>query len=151
MSRLTVNEAGTSGYTDEIKLTPSDFTAAAGNTTTQVNIPVKQGDVIEGAALNITEAFSVSSNVKVGYDATVTAGSAATEAFILNSNANTAQIKVDTGASLSNVIDTSGSSATALKVVAAADGNINVIAASGLDVSTSGEMTLLLRIRRLSF
>ena len=146
MSRLTINEAGTSGYTDEIKLGPGDFTTAAGNTTTQVNIPVKEGDVIEGAALNITEAFSVSSNVKVGYDATVTAGSAATEAFILNSNANTVQTKVDTGASLSD-----GGAANNTKVVAAADGNITVISASALDVSTSGEMTLLLRIRRLSF
>jgi len=146
MSRLTVNEAGTSGYTDEIKLTPGDFTTAAGNTTTQVLIPVKEGDVIEGAALNITEAFSVSSNVKVGYDATVTAGSAVTEAFILNSNANTAQIKVDTGSALDD-----GGDANNTKVVAAADGNITVIAASALDVSTSGEMTLLLRIRRLSF
>ena len=147
MSRLTVNEAGTSGYTDEIKLSPSDFTTAAGNTTTQVLIPVKEGDVIEGVALNITEAFSVSSNVKVGYDATVTAGSAQTEAFILNSNANTAQIKVDTGSYLVSDVDDAGST----KVVAAADGNITVIAASALDVSTSGEMTLLLRIRRLSF
>ena len=146
MSRLTVNEAGTSGYTDEIKLSPSDFTTAAGNTTTQVLIPVKQGDVIEGAALNITEAFSVSSNVKVGYDATVTAGSAVTEAFILNSNANTAQIKVDTGSALDV-----GGDANNTNVVAAAAGNITVIAASALDVSTSGEMTLLLRIRRLSF
>ena len=146
MSRLTVNEAGTSGYTDEITLSPSDFTIEAGNTTTQVLIPVKQGDVIEGAALNITEAFSVSSNVKVGYDATVTAGSAVTEAFILNSNANTAQIKVDTGSALDD-----GGDANNTKVVAAADGNISVIAASALDVSTSGEMTLLLRIRRLSF
>ncbi len=146
MSRLTVNEAGTSGYTDEIKLSPSDFTTAAGNTTTQVLIPVKEGDVIEGAALNITEAFSVSSNVKVGYDATVTAGAAVTEAFILNSNANTAQIKVDTGSALDD-----GGDANNTKVVAAADGNISVIAASALDVSTSGEMTLLLRIRRLSF
>ncbi len=146
MSRLTVNEAGTSGYTDEIKLSPSDFTTAAGNTTTQVLIPVKEGDVIEGAALNITEAFSVSSNVKVGYDVTVTAGAAVTEAFILNSNANTAQIKVDTGSALDD-----GGDANNTKVVAAADGNITVIAASALDVSTSGEMTLLLRIRRLSF
>ena len=146
MSRLTVNEAGTSGYTDEIKLSPSDFTTAAGNTTTQVLIPVKAGDVIEGAALNITEAFSVSSNVKVGYDVTVTAGAAVTEAFILNSNANTAQIKVDTGSALDD-----GGDANNTKVVAAADGNITVIAASALDVSTSGEMTLLLRIRRLSF
>ena len=146
MSRLTVNEAGTSGYTDEITLSPSDFTIEAGNTTTQVLIPVKQGDVIEGAALNITEAFSVSSNVKVGYDASVTAGSAATEAFILNSNANATAVKVDTGASLSD-----GGAANNTKVVAAADGNISVIAASALDVSTSGSMTLLLRIRRLSF
>ena len=145
MSRLTVNEAGTSGYTDEIILTPGDFTTAAGNTTTQVNIPVKQGDVIEGAALNVTEAFSVSSNVKVGYDATVTSGSAATEAFILNSNANAVAIKVDTGASLA---DAGGANNT--KIVAAADGNITVISASGLDVSTSGKMTLLLRIRRLN-
>jgi hypothetical protein len=146
MSRLTVNEAGTSGYTDEIILTPGDFTTAAGNSTTQVNIPVKQGDVIEGAALNITEAFSVSSNVKVGYDVDVTAGSAVTEAFILNSNANTAQIKVDTGTSL----DDDGNAA-ATKVIATGNGNITVIAASGLDVSTSGKMTLLLKIRRLSF
>ena len=146
MSRLTVNEAGTSGYTDQITLNPSDFTIEAGNTTTQVLIPVKQGDVIEGVALNITEAFSVSSNVKVGYDASVTAGSAATEAFILNSNANATAVKVDTGASLSD-----GGAANNTKVVAAADGNISVIAASALDVSTSGSMTLLLRIRRLSF
>ena len=146
MSRLTVNEAGTSGYTDEIILTPGDFTTAAGNTTTQVNIPVKEGDVIEGAALNITEAFSVSSNVKIGYDATVTAGAAVTEAFILNSNANTAQIKVDTGTSL----DDDGN-ADANKVIATGDGNITIIAASALDASTSGKMTVLLKIRRLSF
>ena len=148
MSRLTVNEAGTSGYTDEITLSPSDFTIEAGNTTTQVLIPVKQGDVIEGAALNITEAFSVSSNVKVGYDATVTAGSATTEAFIADVNADAAAIKVDTGASLASQ-PTDGNNF--VKVVAIADGNISVISASALDVSTSGEMTLLLRIRRLSF
>jgi len=148
MSRLTVNEAGTSGYTDEITLSPSDFTIEAGNTTTQVLIPVKQGDVIEGAALNITEAFSVSSNVKVGYDATVTAGSATTEAFIADVNADAAAIKVDTGASLASQ-PTDGNNF--VKVVAIADGNISVISASALDVSTSGSMTLLLRIRRLSF
>jgi hypothetical protein len=146
MSRLTVNEAGTSGYTDEIILTPGDFTTAAGNTTTQVNIPVKEGDVIEGAALNITEAFSVSSNVKIGYDATVTAGAAVTEALILNSNANTVQTKVDTGTSL----DDDGNAA-ANKVIATGDGNITIIAASALDGSTSGKMTVLLKIRRLSF
>jgi len=146
MSRLTVNEAGTSGYTDEIILTPGDFTTAAGNTTTQVNIPVKEGDVIEGAALNITEAFSVSSNLKVGYDASVTAGAAVTEAFILNSNVNTAQIKVDTGTSL----DDDGA-AGGTKAIATGDGNITIISASALDGSTSGKLTLLLRIRRLSF
>ena len=146
MSRLTVNEAGTSGYTDEIILTPGDFTTAAGNTTTQVNIPVKTGDVIEGAALNITEAFSVSSNLKVGYDVSVTAGAAVTEALILNSNVNTVQTKVDTGTSL----DDDGA-AGGTKVIATGDGNITVISASALDGSTSGKLTLLLRIRRLSF
>ena len=146
MSRLTVNEAGTSGYTDEIILTPGDFTTAAGNTTTQVNIPVKTGDVIEGAALNITEAFSVSSNLKVGYDVSVTAGAAVEEALILNSNVNTVQTKVDTGTSL----DDDGA-AGGTKVIATGDGNITVISASALDGSTSGKLTLLLRIRRLSF
>ena len=29
MARLTVNEAGTSGYTDELVLTPADFTTAS--------------------------------------------------------------------------------------------------------------------------
>ena len=148
MSRLTVNEAGTSGYTDQITLTPSDFTTAAGNTTTQVLIPVKAGDVIEGAALNITEAFSVSSNVKVGIDSTVIAGGAVTEALIANANANTVQAKVDTGL---NIVEVPADADGPVKVVAIADGNITVIAASALDVSTSGEMTLLLRIRRLSF
>jgi len=144
MSRLTINEAA-DGYTDKITLTPGDFTTAAGNTTTQVDIPVKKGDVIYGAALNITEAFSVSSNLKVGYDATVTAGAAATEAFILNSNVNTVQVKVDTGASLAD-----GGAANNTKVVAAADGNITVISASALDGSTSGKLTLQLAIRRLN-
>ena len=54
MSRLTVNEAGTSGYTDEIILTPGDFTTAAGNTTTLVNVGVKAGDVIDVAALVVS-------------------------------------------------------------------------------------------------
>jgi hypothetical protein len=148
MSRLTVNEAGTSGYTDQITLTPSDFTTAAGNTTTQVLIPVKEGDVIEGAALNITEAFSVSSNVKVGIDANADSSGAATEAFIANVNANATSIKVDTG---TDIDDRPTNGDERVKVIATGDGNITVISASALDVSTSGSMTLLLRIRRLSF
>ena len=91
MSRLTINESA-DGYTDKIILSPGDFTTAAGNTTTQVDIPVKKGDVIYGAALNITEAGAL-------------------------------QIS---------------------------DGNITVISASALDVSTSGKLTLQLAIRRLN-
>ena len=144
MSRLTVNEAGNSGYTDKITLQPGDFTAAAGNSTTQVNIPVKAGDVIDGAALNITEAYSVSSNLKIGYDATVTAGSAVTEAFILNSNVNTVQLKVNSGSSLDD-----GGDASNVRIVAAADGNITVISASALDGSTSGKLDILLSIKRI--
>jgi len=149
MSRLTINESA-DGYTDKIILSPGDFTTAAGNTTTLVNIPVKKGDVIHGAALNISEAFSVSSNLSVGYDAAIDGSGVKAEGLILNSNVNTVQIKVDTGLGLSPTIDTSGSSVTALKVVAAADGNITVTSASALDVSTTGELTLQLAIRRLN-
>jgi len=147
MSRLTVNEAGTSGYTDEIILTPGDFTTAAGNTTTLVNVGVKAGDVIDGAALVISEAFSVSSNVSIGYDGSVNpaSGSAVDEGFIANSNANTAQTKVNTGSALDD-----GGDASNVRIVAAADGNVFIKSASALDVSTSGKMKVLLSIKRVN-
>ena len=147
MSRLTVNEAGTSGYTDEIILTPGDFTTAAGNTTTLVNIGVKAGDVIDGAALVISEAFSVSSNTSVGYDGSVNpdSGSAVNEGFIANSNANTVQTKVNTGSALDD-----GGDANNTRIVAAADGNVFVKTANPLDVSTSGKMKVLLSIKRVN-
>jgi hypothetical protein len=81
MSRLSVNEAGTSGYTDEIILTPGDFTAAAGNTTTVVNFPVKAGDLIDACALDVTEAFSVSSNITIGPDGTADGAGADADGF----------------------------------------------------------------------
>ena len=144
MSRLTINESA-DGYSDKITLTPGDFTTAAGNTTTLVNIPVKAGDVIDGAVLNITEAFSVSSNVSVGYDGDVNpaAGSAVDEGFIANSNANTVQLKVNTGSALDD-----GGDANNTRIVAAADGNVFVKSANALDVSTSGKLTVLLSIKR---
>ena len=82
MARLTVNEAGTSGYTDELILTPADFTTAAGNTTTVVNFPVKAGDLIDACALVVTEAFSTSSNITIGPDSTSNGGSADADGFI---------------------------------------------------------------------
>jgi hypothetical protein len=147
MSRLTINEAAASGYTDEVILTPSDFTTAAGNTTTQVDIPVKQGDVIDGVCLDITEAFSVSSNVSVGYDGDVNpaSGSAVDEGFVANSNANTTQTKVNTGSALDD-----GGDASNVRIVAAADGNVFIKSASALDVSTSGKMKVLLSIKRVN-
>jgi hypothetical protein len=148
MSRLTINEAAASGYTDEVILTPSDFTTAAGNTTTLVNIPVKQGDVIDGVCLDITEAFSVSSNVSVGYDGDVNpaSGSAVDEGFVANSNANTAQTKTNTGSALDD-----GGDASNVRIVAAADGNVFIKSASALDGSTSGSMRVLLSIKRVNF
>jgi hypothetical protein len=148
MSRLTINEAAASGYTDEVILTPSDFTTAAGNTTTQVDIPVKQGDVIDGVCLDITEAFSVSSNVSVGYDGDVNpaAGTAVDEGFVANSNANTAQTKTNTGSALDD-----GGEASNVRIVAAADGNVFIKSASALDGSTSGSMRVLLSIKRVNF
>lgn len=147
MARLTVNEAGMTGYTDEIILTPGDFTTAAGNTTTLVNVGVKAGDVIDGAALVISEAFSVSSNVSVGYDGDVNpaAGTAVDEGFIANSNANTTQTKVNTGSALDD-----GGDASNVRIVAAADGNVFIKSASALDVSTSGKMKVLLSIKRVN-
>ena len=147
MSRLTVNEAGTTGYTDEINLTSGDFTTAAGNTTTLINVGVKAGDVIDGAALVISEAFSVSSNISVGYDGDINpaSGSAVAEGFIANSNANTIQTKVNTGSALDD-----GGDASNVRIVAAADGNITIASASALDGSTSGKMKLLLSIKRVN-
>ena len=144
MSRLTVNEAGTSGYTDEIILTPGDFTTAKGNTTTQVNVGVKAGDVIDGAALVISEAFSTSSNLSVGYDASV-GGSEVDEGFIENSNVNTVQTKVNTGSALDD-----GGDASNVRIVAAADGNIQIKSASALDGDTSGKLKILISIKRVN-
>ena len=147
MSRLTVNEAGTSGYTDEINLTPGDFTTAAGNTTTLVNVGVKAGDVIDGAALVVSEAFSVSSNISIGYDGSVNpaSGSAVAEGFIANHNANGTGTKVNTGSALDD-----GGDASNVRIVAAADGNITIASASALDGSTSGKMKVLLSIKRVN-
>lgn len=146
MARLTINESA-DGYSDEIVLTPSDFTTAAGNTTTLVNVGVKAGDVIDGAALVISEAFSVSSNVSVGYDGDVNpaAGTAVNEGFIANSNANTTQTKVNTGSALDD-----GGDANNTRIVAAADGNVFIKSANALDVSTSGRMKVLLSIKRVN-
>ena len=146
MSRLTVNEASTSGYTDEIILSPGDFAAVSGGTT--ITVPVKKGDVIEGAALDITEAFSTSANFSVGHDGTIIGGSADAEAFIGNKNVNTiAQTPVaDSG----NSLDDDGN-ADANKVVVLADGNIDLKAASSLADDTSGKLKVLLKIRRVNF
>ena len=144
MSRLTVNEAGTSGYTDEIILTPGDFTTAKGNTTTQVNVGVKAGDVIDGAALVISEAFSTSSNLSVGYDASV-GGSEVDEGFLANANVNTVQTKVNTGSALDD-----GGDASNVRIVAAADGNIQIKSASALDGDTSGKLKILISIKRVN-
>ena len=146
MSRLTVNAAGTSGYTDEIILTPGDFTTAAGNTTTLVNIPVKEGDVIDGVCLDITEAFSISSNITIGAEAAIIPGSVDPDGFIEAVNANAVAVKTNTG----DLVD-DGGEASNTRVVVVADGNITVTSASALDVSTSGKMRLLLSIKRVNF
>ena len=146
MARLTVNEAGTSGYTDEIILSPGDFAAVSGGTT--ITVPVKKGDVIEGAALNITEAFSTSANFSVGHDGTIIGGSADAEAFIDNKNVNT--IALTPVADSGNSLDDDGN-AGANKLVVLADGNIDLKAASSLADDTSGKLKVLLKIRRVNF
>ena len=146
MSRLTVNEAGTSGYTDEIILTPGDFTTAAGNTTTVVNFPVKAGDLIDAVALQVTEAFSVSSNITIGPDGTARTAGADADGFIEADNANATGLSVNTGDLLDD-----GGGANENRFKADADGNITITSQNALDVSTSGKMRVLFSVKRVDF
>jgi hypothetical protein len=146
MSRLTINEAGTSGYTDELILTPSDFTTAAGNTTTVVNFPVKAGDLIDACALIVTEAFSTSSNITIGPDGTARSAGADADGFIENDNANATGTSVNTGDLLDD-----GGGANENRFKADADGNITITAASALNDDTSGRMRVLFSVKRTNF
>ncbi len=141
MSRLTVNEAGTSGYTDEIILTPGDFTTAAGNTTTQVNVGVKEGDVIYGAAVEVTEVFSVDTDLTVGTDAAVDGTAADPDSLITAQAVETLGVSANTGADIV---------AGAGPLVVDGDGNIEIIAGAALDGATSGKLRVLLGIRRIN-
>ena len=145
MARLTVNEAGTSGYTDEIILTPNDFTTAAGNTTTVVNFPVEAGDTIDNCALVITEAFSVNVNMTIGPDSNVLSGGDA-DGFIENVATNATSTTVNSGDLLDD-----GGGANESKVVAAAAGNITITASGALDGATSGSMRVLFSVKRINF
>ena len=148
MARLTVNEAGTSGYTDELILTPSDFTTAAGNTTTVVNFPVKSGDLIDACALVVTEGFSTSSLITIGPDANAVDGgsTADPDGFIENDNANATGTSVNTGDLLD---DGGGAGENRFKVHT--DGNITITAASALNDDTSGSMRVLFSVKRTNF
>ena len=146
MTRLTINEAGTSGYTDELILTPSDFTTAAGNTTTVVNFPVKAGDLIDACALIVTEAFSTSSNITIGPDGTARSAGADADGFIEADNANATGTSVNTGDLLD---DGGGAGENRFKV--AADANITITAASELNDDTSGRMRVLFSVKRTNF
>ena len=151
MSRLTINEQAATGYTDEIILTPSDFTTEAGNTTTLVNVPVKKGDVIHGAAVEVTEVFSTgSATIAVGFDASVTAGSADPDAFVEEVRVDQLNTSADDGASLI-VNGADGGAATNLsRIVAAADANLTLTASTALNADTSGKLRVLLAIRRIN-
>ena len=148
MARLTVNEGATSGYSDELILTPSDFTTAAGNTTTVVNFPVKSGDLIDACALVVTEAFSTSSNITVGPDANAVDGgsTADLDGFIENDNANATGTSVNTGDLLD---DGGGAGENRFKVHT--DGNIVITASSALDGDSQGKMRVLFSVKRTNF
>jgi hypothetical protein len=142
MARLTINEAAGSGYTDEIVLTPSDFTTDAGNTTTQVNVPVKAGDVIYGAAVEVVEAFSTDTDLTVGTDVDVDGSAADADSLITAIAVETVGgVAANTGADIT---------AGAGPLTADDDGNINIIAGSALNGDTSGKIRVLLGIRRIN-
>ena len=153
MARLTVNEAAGSGYTDEIILTPSDFTTSAGNTTTVVKVPVKSGDLIDAVALVVTEAFSTSSNITIGPDANAVDGDSAgdgstadADGFIEADNANATGTSVNTG----DLID-DGGGAGENRFKVHTDGFITITSVSALNDDTSGKMRVLLSIKRTNF
>jgi hypothetical protein len=146
MARLTVNEAGTSGYTDELVLTPADFTTAAGNTTTVVNFPVKAGDLIDAVALVKTEAFSTSSNITIGPDGTARSAGASANGFIEATNANATGTLVNTGDLLDD-----GGGANENRFKADADGFITITSVSALDGDSQGKMRVLFSVKRTNF
>ena len=146
MARLTVNEAGTSGYTDELVLTPADFTTAAGNTTTVVNFPLEAGDLIDAVALVIVEAFSTNVNMTVGPVGSVDGAGADADGFITNVATNAASTNVNTGALLDD-----GGDAQNNVFKADADGNIAITASGALDGDTAGKMRVLFSVKRTNF
>ena len=142
MARLTINEAAGSGYTDEIVLTPSDFTTDAGNTTTKVTVPVKTGDVIYGAAVEVVEAFSTDTDLTVGTDVDVDGTQADPDALITAIAVETVGgVAANTGADIA---------AGAGPLTVDDDGNIEIIAGSALNGDTSGKIRVLLGIRRIN-
>ena len=147
MARLTVNEAGMTGYTDEIILTPGDFTTAAGNSTTVVSIPVKEGDVIDGAALKVVDTFSTASRTfKIGTDSNT--GVNDDDGLIVAVRVDQSNIAANTGARLSIAGDDSAASDTA-RVVCTGDGNIDITASGDMSGDTSGKVRVLLSIKRI--
>tara|TARA_Y100000114_G_scaffold112847_1_gene106711 strand:- start:2306 stop:2746 length:441 start_codon:yes stop_codon:yes gene_type:complete len=144
MARLTVNEAGTSSYTDQIDVKPSDFTVAAGNTTTTISIPVAAGDVCVGAAVKVTTAFAGigSATLDVGSDS----GSGVNDidglidALAINS----------TGAVANSGDQLDGT--TKDRAVFTGSGNIVITGTPGSGAmadATAGELKVLLDIKRL--
>ena len=149
MARNTINESAGSGYTDEIVLSPEDFTTAAGNTTTVVNVGIKKGDVIDGAAINVTEVFSTgSATIKVGTDSNSGVNDddgliTATRVDQLNTVANSGSRLVVTGADGGAATDTA-------RLVATGDGNVVITASAALNDDTTGRVRILLSIKRIN-
>ena len=144
MARLTVNESGTSGYTDEVIVKPSDFTTAAGNTTTTISIPVADGDVCDGVALKVTTAFAGigAATLDVGSDANsgVDDIDGFIDAFAINS----------TGAVANSGDYLDGT--TAQRAVFTGTGNIVITGTPGSGAmadATAGELKVLLSIKRV--
>ena len=144
MARLTVNESGTSGYTDEVIVKPGDFTTAAGNTTTTISIPVADGDVCDGVALKVTTAFAGigAATLDVGSDS--------------NSGVNDIDGLIDAFAiNATGAVANSGDyldGTTAQRAVFTGTGNIVITGTPGSGAmadATAGELKVLLSIKRV--
>ena len=149
MSRLTINEAAGSGYTDEIVLSPNDLTTDAGNTTTVVSLPIAKGDVIDGAAINVTEVYSTgSATIKVGTDSG--SGVNDDDGLITATRVDQLNTVANSGTRLSVTGVDGGSAANSARVVATGPGNVLITASTALNGDTSGKVRILLSIKRIS-
>jgi hypothetical protein len=139
MSRLTINEAAGTGYTDEIILTKNDFTGTAAGAET-ISIPVEKGDVVSLASIQVLEAVA-----GVGTAVIDIGDGSDADGFVDNANIAAAGT-VSSGGALTN-------GATSNTKVYGAAGNIVITVTTGttgMATATAGKVKVRLNVHRIN-